>query len=107
MANPFVQYLKETRTELNHVAWPTQKQTVVYTVLVAAISIGIAVYLGFFDYVFHIALSDLLTLQSAASTIQVTQEPAASSSSSTTQTPITTGPTFTITPSTGSTNSTK
>ena len=56
MANPFTQYLKDTRTELNHVAWPTQRQTVVYTILVAAISLGIAGYVGALDYVTRDAL---------------------------------------------------
>ena len=50
------QYLRETRAELRHVAWPTQTQTIVYTVLVAAISISIAAYLGFFDLLFTGAL---------------------------------------------------
>ena len=52
MANHITQYFKDTRSELNHVAWPTQKQTVIFTLLVAAISLGVAVYLGAFDYVF-------------------------------------------------------
>lgn len=53
----FTQYLKDTRAELNHVAWPTQTQTVVFTVLVVIVSLFIALYLGFFDYIFTTALS--------------------------------------------------
>lgn len=79
MANPFTQYLKDTRGELNHVAWPTQKQTLVYTILVAAISIGVAIYLGAFDFVFTSALSDILGSQGASSQLQV---PTSSTSSS-------------------------
>ena len=41
-----MQYLKDTRAELRHVAWPTQTQTIVYTLLVAGISLGTAAYLG-------------------------------------------------------------
>ena len=48
----FVQYLKDTRAELRHVAWPTQTQTVVFTGLVVAISIFVSLYLGVFDYLF-------------------------------------------------------
>jgi preprotein translocase SecE subunit len=51
------QYLKDTQMELRHVAWPTQMQTIVYTVLVALISIGISLYLGLFDYLFTGALA--------------------------------------------------
>jgi preprotein translocase SecE subunit len=48
----FGQYLKDTQAELRHVAWPTQTQTIVYTVLVIALSLFVALYLGFFDYLF-------------------------------------------------------
>jgi len=45
-------YVKDTRGELKHVAWPTQKQTVIYTALVIAISLLTAAYIGVFDFVF-------------------------------------------------------
>ncbi|TSC84615.1 MAG: Preprotein translocase subunit SecE [Parcubacteria group bacterium Gr01-1014_17] len=45
-------YLKETRAELRHVNWPTRKQAAVFTVLVVAVSLITAAYLGVFDYVF-------------------------------------------------------
>lgn len=45
-------YFKETRAELRHVNWPTRKQTVVFTVLVVAVSLFTAAYLGVFDYMF-------------------------------------------------------
>ena len=53
----FLQYLKDTRSELNHVAWPTRMQTIVYTILVIALSILVSLYLGFFDYVFTTGLA--------------------------------------------------
>ncbi len=84
MANPFVQYLQDTRGELRHVAWPTRMQTIVYAVLVAMISIGIAFYLGFFDFFFTSALGRVLTAlpqhvpatqeQSSTSPISVTKQ---------------------------------
>lgn len=45
-------YFKETRAEFKHVAWPTRKQAILYTVVVIAISLITAAYLGAFDYVF-------------------------------------------------------
>ena len=60
MANPLTQYLKDTRGELNHVAWPTRTQTIVYAVLVAAISVGLAVYLGAFDFLFRAGLAQFI-----------------------------------------------
>ena len=84
MSNPFVQYLRDTRGELRHVAWPTRTQTIVYAVLVAALSVGIAVYLGLFDLLFTNGLKRSLSAlspsaptaqtQSSTSPITVTKE---------------------------------
>jgi len=54
------QYFRDTRAELRHVAWPTQTQTIVYTALVIGISVFVAAYLGFFDFVFTGALGKVL-----------------------------------------------
>lgn len=58
----FSQYLKDTRSELNHVAWPTRTQTMIFTSLVIALSILVSLYLGLFDYVFTNALGRGLEL---------------------------------------------
>lgn len=47
-----LQYIKDVRGELKHVSWPTRRQTIVYTVVVIAISLATAVYLGVLDYFF-------------------------------------------------------
>jgi len=112
MANPITQYFKDTRSELNHVAWPTQRQTVVFTALVIAISLGVAAYVGVLDYAFTTALTKIVAVSGnidAQNAITVTQQPATSTTSTTA--PTVTGPSFTIpgvTPSTsGTTNSTQ
>ena len=72
------QYFKDTRAELRHVAWPTQMQTIVYTLLVAAISLGIAAYLGLFDFLFTTGLSSIvnnLPATPAATTQTATTSP--------------------------------
>ncbi|HEY4521240.1 MAG TPA: preprotein translocase subunit SecE [Candidatus Paceibacterota bacterium] len=56
----FTQYLRDTRAELRHVAWPTRTQTVVYSTLVAAVSIIVALYLGLFDLLFTSTLARFL-----------------------------------------------
>ena len=61
-----MQYLKDTRAELRHVAWPTQTQTIVYTLLVAAISLGLAAYLGLFDFLFTTGLAKVVNNLPAA-----------------------------------------
>ena len=50
------EYIKETRAELKHVAWPTRRQATVFTVVVIIISLITAAYLGAFDYIFTTAL---------------------------------------------------
>ncbi|TSC57357.1 MAG: hypothetical protein Greene041679_347 [Parcubacteria group bacterium Greene0416_79] len=54
------EYLKETRAELKHVSWPTRRQALVFTVVVIAISLITALYLGAFDYVFTTLLKLVL-----------------------------------------------
>jgi preprotein translocase SecE subunit len=45
-------YIQDTRGELKHVSWPTQRQAIIYTALVVAISIIVAAFVGAFDFVF-------------------------------------------------------
>jgi preprotein translocase subunit SecE len=71
-------YLKDTRAELRHVAWPTRTQTVVFTSLVIAVSIFVSVYLGFFDYLFTGVLER--AVGASPNTQQVIPPPVASSS---------------------------
>ncbi len=52
------EYIKETRSEMSHVNWPSREQTIRYTVLVIVTSIATAALLGVADLVF----SKLLTL---------------------------------------------
>jgi preprotein translocase SecE subunit len=45
-------YIAETKVEMKHVTWPTRKQAIAFTLIVIVISIGVAFFLGFFDYLF-------------------------------------------------------
>jgi len=47
-----LEYIRETRAELKHVSWPTRRQAILYTAIVIGISVGVALYLGLFDYIF-------------------------------------------------------
>ena len=55
----FSNYITETKEEMKHVSWPTKNQTFLFTILVILISIGVAAYLGFFDYIFLAGLKIL------------------------------------------------
>ena len=58
--NRLLTYLRDTHGELKHVSWPTQRQTVLYTALVIAISIVTSLYLGLFDFLFQKGLGLLV-----------------------------------------------
>lgn len=53
-------YFKDVRAEMRHVSWPTRRQAVVYTVVVIAVSVITAVYLGLLDYVFSLVLKQII-----------------------------------------------
>lgn len=69
----FGQYLKDTRGELRHVAWPTRLQTVVYTALVVILSVVVALYLGFFDFLFTSGLGTIVEMLADTPAIQMEQ----------------------------------
>lgn len=56
----FTNYLKDTISELKRVSWPTSKQAIIYTALVVAISLVVALYIGLFDFIFSKALNWLI-----------------------------------------------
>ncbi|OJI06223.1 preprotein translocase subunit SecE [bacterium CG10_46_32] len=54
--NALVQYLRNSRQELRKVTWPNKKKTINSTILVIAVSIGLALFLGAADYAFSALL---------------------------------------------------
>jgi preprotein translocase subunit SecE len=54
------QFLGEVKTELTKVVWPTQKQTIQYTLTVIVFSIVIALILGSFDYLMLLIFQAIL-----------------------------------------------
>jgi len=55
-----VNYIKETKGELKHVSWPTKNQSIWFTVIVIAISLFTAFFLGFFDFIFALLLEKFI-----------------------------------------------
>jgi len=53
-------YLKDVRGELKHVSWPSYTQTAVYTMVVIAISLAVAIYLGVLDEIFGMLLERIV-----------------------------------------------
>ena len=55
-----VEYIKSTQGELKHVSWPTKKQAIAFTIIVIAISIATAAYLGAFDFILSKLIEEFL-----------------------------------------------
>ena len=45
-----VKFVKETRSELKKVVWPSRQETIKYTILVLGISLATAIFLGGLDF---------------------------------------------------------
>ena len=53
-------YIQESMAEMKKVTWPTKKETQQYSILVVALSLIVALYLGALDYIFNIILLSLI-----------------------------------------------
>jgi len=47
-----INYLRETKTEIAHVNWPTKRQSIMFSLIVIIISVMVAFFLGLFDFIF-------------------------------------------------------
>jgi preprotein translocase subunit SecE len=48
-----VGFIRDVRSELRKVAWPTQRETVNLTVVVLALSVAVGAFLGGVDFIFQ------------------------------------------------------
>jgi preprotein translocase subunit SecE len=60
--NKLFKYLRESKEELEKVTWPTQKETVRYSILVIIVSLALGLYFGVVDYLLNLGLEALLAL---------------------------------------------
>ena len=56
MINKGINFLKEVKTEIKKVNWPTKKETTRYTLIVIGVSFAVAIYLGALDFIFSFLL---------------------------------------------------
>ena len=52
MWNRMKQFFEESRQEIRHVNWPTRSEAIRLTTIVIGIAVGLALFLGFFDWLF-------------------------------------------------------
>ena len=55
-----MRYFKETRAELRKVTWPTRQQATNLTLIVLAVTVAMALFLGAFDLIFSALIRQLL-----------------------------------------------
>ena len=55
-----VTYIKDSISELKKVSWPTKKQAIAYTIIVVAMSFGMAILFALLDQLFSYGLGKLI-----------------------------------------------
>lgn len=55
-----VTFLQEARAEFRRVTWPTQSKTIKLTTAVLAVTVGVALFVAFFDYFFNLMIQVLV-----------------------------------------------
>lgn len=58
--NPIVKYTKESYIELKKVVWPSKKDIKNHTMVVIALSLVLAAFLGLLDFIFAKGLDKLI-----------------------------------------------
>lgn len=58
--NQIVTYIKESIIEMKKVIWPNKKQTRNYTIIVIAMSIGVAIFFAILDKIFNLGLEQII-----------------------------------------------
>ena len=53
-------FLKEVRTEMKKVNWPTRKETTRYTLIIIGLCVGTAVFLGGLDFIYNYLIRKFL-----------------------------------------------
>lgn len=60
--NAIKEYFQGAYAEMKKVTWPTKNQTINYSILVIAMSLGVALLFMVLDYVFNLGVEQLINL---------------------------------------------
>ena len=58
--NKIIKFIQEAKEELMKVNWPSKKQIINYTMLVVAVSLAVAGFLGGLDWIFAYILKTFI-----------------------------------------------
>lgn len=53
-------YVRDVRSEMKHVSWPTRRLAAAYTAVVIGVSLAVAIYLGLLDFIFSAVLKQII-----------------------------------------------
>jgi len=53
-------FFSEANTEIRHVNWPTRQEATRLTLIVIGIALGLAIFLGAFDYLFSFLIKNFI-----------------------------------------------
>jgi len=70
--NILFKYLKESKEEFKKVTWPTKKATINYSLLVIAISIFLAIFIGLSDFILNSGLEKIVDITASTPQVQKT-----------------------------------
>jgi len=59
MINAIKNYFVGAYQEMRKVTWPTKSQTINYSVMVIALSVGMAAFFGLLDYIFNWGITNV------------------------------------------------
>ena len=59
--HPIIKYFQATRAELRKVTWPTRDETRNLTMIIVAVTIAMAIFLGMLDYIFQIVTAGVIS----------------------------------------------
>lgn len=59
MLNAIKNYFVGSFQEMKKVNWPTKSETINYSVMVIALSLGMAIFFGFLDYIFNWGITNI------------------------------------------------
>ena len=57
MLNAVKNYFIGAYQEMRKVTWPTKSQTINYSIMVIALSVGMALFFGLLDYIFNLGIT--------------------------------------------------
>lgn len=67
--NPIISYFRESKEELEKTSWPTQKETIRYTIATIVVTVLCAVFFALLDAALGLGLLELINLTGATNTV--------------------------------------